>query len=258
MPPKSHRTPNSETTTGSIGPQVQGVELQQSNAVAMEQLQQHAEIKEGPAPTVEVFGFRGVRSINGEDIREMDEEDPRKVEMNDIIHQHHLLYAGHIGVSVDNGKSIYGLTPEIPEGMTAEQAIGHLYNHTMTFPGVVADDKYIFDLADKYAREKEWNTGVVKSVRPVESTVQAQLSEQLQSMAGMSAGEHGIYYSFPLKDAVDGSYFMDKPSPDGTVIDASKQANCATFPAQVGVALPEQSGNLRDYMPALEAEAKGA
>lgn len=216
-----------------------------------------AEVQVGTPPEVQLYGFRGVRTVNDQKVKDMAPEDPARLDVERITAAHHLLFAGHVGVSVDNGATIYGLTPVFPEGMEVEQGIDHLYAHSMTFPGQVANDKPVFDMADRYFKEKGWNTEVHVVKRPVSKQDQADYMQKLEAMAGMAPGAHGIYYSFPLADAKDGKFFVDTPGPDGKIIKGEDQANCATFPGQIGIELPEQSGNLRYYMPALMAEASG-
>ncbi|TNE88447.1 MAG: hypothetical protein EP330_13800 [Deltaproteobacteria bacterium] len=211
-------------------------------------------VEEGSPPQLELFGFRGVREVDGVSVKDIPEGDPRRAEIDKVRVSHHLLIAGHVGVSVDGGSTIFGLTPEFPAGMPLHAGIDALYQGAC-FPGRVADDKPIFDMADQYHREHGWNTNVVSVKRPIETDAHADLKQRLEGMAGQAPGAHGVYYSFPLKNAVDGQWFTDKPGPDGKMVKGENLANCATFPAQVGIELPEASGNLRFYMPALEAEA---
>jgi hypothetical protein len=172
--------------------------------------------------------------------------------------QDYLIFAGHIGVSIDGGSTIYGFTPVAPEGMPKEQVIAHLHNHTMTFPGQVKNDKPHFDLAARCAAEKGWDTDVTTVMRTVTTKQHAETKKKLEELAGMAPGAHGLYYSFPLSDAQQGEYFVDTPGPDGKIIRGQNQANCATFPGKIGIELPEQSGNLRFFMPALRREAAAA
>ena len=248
LPPQVQATPPQTET----GPQ-QGT--LQSNSAATQDLGLDAPATEKP-PTIELYGFRGVRSIDDQPAKDLPEEDPRKVEMNRVIAQNYLLFAGHIGVSVDGGSKIYGLTPQVPEGMDLAQAKDILHSHAATFPGRVADDKPVFDLADKYHREQAWNTKVISVQRQATPDEAAELGEQLEEMAAMQPGEHGIFYSFPNEEAQGGQWFGDKPlvGDPNQVIPAEQQANCATFPGMVGVPLPEASGNLRNYMPAMQQE----
>ena len=234
-----------------------------------------ARVQSGQAPSVELHGFRGVRSVRGKRVpryqggdwtgvsaQTMDPAKPdEKSELDEIARCHqrdHLIIAGHVGVSADDGATVYGLTPRFPEGMSPAEGIRHLYEHTMTFEGVVANDKPVFDRAKNYHANRGWDTNVVVASRPVAKKAQADLLARLQQLAGMAPGSHGIYYSFPLRDARDGQYFVDTPGPAGKVVKGENQGNCATFPGFIDVALPERSGNLRYYMQELEREASGS
>jgi len=168
----------------------------------------------------------------------------------------YLIFAGHIGVSLDGGSTIYGFTPVAPEGMPGEIVKAHLHNHTMTFPGALKDDKTHFELAEECATNRGWDTETTVVERDIDTTAAATMLQRLQELAGMQPGAHGVYYSFPLVDEEDGKWFKDTPGPDGKIIRGEAQANCATFPAHIGVELPEKSGNLRYYMPAMREEAK--
>lgn len=218
-----------------------------------------AEVKSGSAPVAELYAFRGVREVNGRNIKVFDPENPADKEELDEIQRaktlNFLIYAGHVGVSIDNGATIYGLTPEIPEGMDLAMAANHLFEHTMTFPAVVQNDKPAFDMADRYHEARGWNTKVSMYSEEITLERQAELATKLQQMAGLDAGKHGIYYSFPLRDAEQGAWFKDTPDPDGTLIRGEMQSNCATFPRFIDIPLPELSGNLVKYIPAVETRA---
>ncbi len=64
---------------------------------------------------------------------------------------------------------------------------------------------------------------------------------------------NGKSYAFPLpkEKAQDGKHFVDQKG-----VPASQQANCATFPATLGVEIPDSSGLLNTYIPALLEWAK--
>lgn len=234
-----------------------------------------AQVRAGQPPSVELHGFRGVREVRRKKVPKfqsgrwtdvtpetLDPANSRdKTDLDEIERCHAqdpLIIFGHIGVSADHGNTIYGLTPDLPEGMTGAQLQTHLRNHTMTFPGVVNNDKPVFDKARNYAASRQWNTDVVVAARQVTTGEQADTLQRLQQLAGATPGSHGIYYSFPLRNAQDGQYFVDSPGPDGKIVKGENQGNCATFPGFIDIALPERSGNLRYYMKALESEASGS
>jgi hypothetical protein len=64
----------------------------------------------------------------------------------------------------------------------------------------------------------------------------------------MNHGEHGFMYCFPTQDPdpVTGMHFPD-----------DRTGNCATFPQLAfGVDIPDNGGNLREYMPHVTEEAE--
>jgi hypothetical protein len=60
-----------------------------------------------------------------------------------------LLYAGHTGVSVDGGKTIYGFNPNPPSHVRISDVMDDLAAG-LAFPGIVRDDKSIFVAAAKH------------------------------------------------------------------------------------------------------------
>ena len=230
-------------------------------------------IERAAPPLLQLYGYSGVRKIHGRLVKEIEaefkslenaapEHTDRRAELAATLkkvdekkRKDYLIFAGHVGISVDHGTKIYGLTPLAPEGMKREQVIAHLHNHTMTFPGLVKDDKHHFDFAIECANELGWDTDVVTAMRPITTVREAEIKDELERLEGMIAGTHGIYYSFPLSDAVEGKYFVDTPGPNGKIVKGEAQAVCSTFPAKIGIELPEQSGNIRYFMPALRHEA---
>ena len=200
-----------------------------------------------PAPnaaTVELHGFRGVRSIDGRPRERWTPDEQEEVQT--ITSRDPLLEAGHIGVSVDGGAKIYGFTPEFPPGTDPQEAFNRLKAHE-AFPGVVKDDTESFRLAARQHQEKKWNTEVFVSVDLVDKPKKQEVAAKLKEMSGMAPGEHGESYSFPLKqpDAA-GNHFAGSngATPDHV-------ANCAVFPSRIGVPIPEPSGNLAKYIPEL-------
>ena len=242
------------------------------------------EVQVTAPPTLQLHGYSGVRKVNGVVVKDMEkdlnafeereksgnqlkpDERQKKTQYKTVVDdvsktkaQDYLIFAGHIGVSIDGGATIYGFTPFKPEGVTKEELVSALHAHTMTFPGQVLNDKPHFDLAQKCAAEKGWDTDVTTVSRTLTTAAHAETKKKLQDLAGMAApGAHGFYYSFPLSDAKEGQYFVDAPGPDGKIVKGANQANCATFPGKIGIEIPEQSGNLRFFMRALRQQATGA
>ncbi len=92
--------------------------------------------------TITVFAFRGDRSqaFVKRYLQALQDE------MNGIgpgpTPQDCLLYAGHTGVSIDEGARIWGSNPHAPN-LSAAQMMSDLRN-SLAFPGIVRDDTAIF------------------------------------------------------------------------------------------------------------------
>jgi len=187
-----------------------------------------------------------VRTINGRDRKAWTKDEHAQVEAIKLTEP--LLYAGHVGISFDGGRTIYGLTPDIPKGMTPEAALKTLMQDHDAYPGVVGDDTRIFRLAEQMARSKGWATEPISAVELVDKPKKLESLEKVRKMAGLKPGEHGIGYSFPLEQPNEqGSHYRDSNGFCGPAI-----ANCAAFPPMVGVPVPEPSGALKIYMPELQ------
>jgi len=212
-----------------------------------------------PAPnasTVEVHGFRGVRTVDGKYVKQpKDKPVPadqllskdEAARVNQITASVPLLWAGHIGVSLDGGSSIWGFTPSNKPGVTKEAFMQGL-RENKSFPGLVKDDKYVFDLATYYSQAAKWNTEVFVATQLVDADQKKKIEAQIGTMAkndgkGDKDG-HGKKYQFPYPEQKDGSNFEDKDT-----------ANCAIFPTMVDIPVPENTGILDTYMPALQAWA---
>jgi hypothetical protein len=60
-----------------------------------------------------------------------------------------LLYAGHTGVSIDRGKTIYGFNPDPPSNLRISDVMDDLAAG-LAFPGIVRDDTPIFAAATRH------------------------------------------------------------------------------------------------------------
>jgi hypothetical protein len=213
-----------------------------------------------PAPnvaTVEIHGFRGVRQVGERWLQppkgvqvppqqKLPAQEAARIER--ITSQYPLLKYGHIGLSLDGGKTIWGFTPAQPPDMVDAEFLAAL-GKNRDFPGLVRDDKQIFVLADNYAKNERWNTKVYVATQLVDAAKKKEIETKIAPMSandgrGEGAG-HGKSYQFPNRTAdTQGSHFKSEDT-----------ANCATFPALVGVPVPEPSGVLQNYMPKLEGWA---
>jgi hypothetical protein len=194
--------------------------------------------------TLEFYGFRGVRLVNGKRLAELSRE--QRAEVEAILETFPLLKYGHVGVSFDGGKTIYGFTPDRDShsDLTDEQFMA-LIRSNAPVPGLVKDDTEIFRLAERYQQQLGWNTEIVSSVQVVDGQRKAALQAQVNGMTekdGRGAGAgHGREYQFPYEQPRGGSNYA---SPNCR--------NCATFMDFLGLPIPEPTGLLAAYIPALK------
>ncbi|MDB4961750.1 MAG: hypothetical protein JWP01_1749 [Myxococcales bacterium] len=199
------------------------------------------------AATIELWGFSGVRKIKG---RGKDQWTKHEAEMvKRARDQEPLLFAGHIGISLDGGKTIIGFTPKPPEGMTMPEFLKSLMEHD-AFPGILGNDTPIFHKAAEAAREHGWDTEPIAAVQLVDEPKKMEIVDQAAKLSGMKPGEHGFGYSFPKRPEERTGPNDLFASSNG--FDASCVRNCGAFPEKLGVAIPEPSGNVKHYMPELE------
>ena len=199
------------------------------------------------AATIELWGFSGVRTINGRTKEHWTEKE--KAEVARARSQEPLLFAGHIGISLDGGKTIIGFTPKPPEGMTMAEFLKSLMDHD-AFPGILGNDTQIFIKAAEMARERGWNTEPISAVQLVDQAKKMEVVDEAARLSGMKPGEHGFGYSFPLRPEErkgDGENFAGSNGFPATCV-----RNCGAFPEKLGVPIPEPSGNVKLYMPELE------
>jgi hypothetical protein len=137
-----------------------------------------------------------------------------------------LIYAGHVGVSFNNGKTIFGFSPFAPD-MTNREIINALKNR-ISFPGQVLDDTAIFHLAQDLADQGYRTQVYVKSIS-VSEDIFLKIKQNVFDDLFNSPLQHKKY-SFP---GVSGCY------------------NCATWPVTNGIPIPEDTGKISYYVPAL-------
>ena len=158
-----------------------------------------------------------------------------------------LLWAGHISLSADGGKSIYGFQCVVPDGYSVDDVTKQLCDHR-PLPGLVTEDSELFATAQRMAQTEGWNTAVSVNYKLVFSHAKLQrVHAKLVELSQITDGSHGYKYCFPTQqpDPITGSHFPDE-----------RTANCATFPEMCfGIRVPTRCGNLRMYMPEVRAAA---
>jgi hypothetical protein len=215
-----------------------------AGATGTEAARDHHGLPPSNAATVELWGFRGVRKIHGR--AEADWTPEERAEVERAKNNDPLLYAGHIGISVDGGKTIIGFNPKVPADADIPEVLQNLFNHE-AYPGVVQDDTPLFDRAKQRAAKNGWNTEPVVAVELVDKPKKLEIVREVERLSNMEPGTHGLGFSFPLRQESGGEHFAGSNG-----YQASCVRNCAAFPEKVGVPIPEPSGNLKQYMPKLD------
>ena len=189
--------------------------------------------------TVELHGMRGVRRIDG---RKDDAwTNAERVEVATLTADQPLLEFGHVGVSFAGDAAIYALTPKPPPDMPVAEVKRRLKAGEI-FPGQVLNDKLVFDEGARRAAQQGWNTAPLRAIILLNPADGPKMHAQIAGQVGMEPGATEIgNYGFPPKDGA-------RPSRDTN--------NCATYPRRLGLPIPEETGNLRDYIPELERWAK--
>lgn len=172
---------------------------------------------------VRIIGFRGVGN------------DPR------YIGESGLIKAGHVGISIDGGHTIFGFRPTseaIATFSSPEAAFAHL-RARYDLPGGVYDDTVTFwraaQLAQTGARTAVWQSIIRVSVIEAD-----RIFYKLQQ--AISAGSAlGALYRYPNKRGAE--------MPPGV-------NNCATWSRELGIPILEPTGRLRQYVALLQARGE--
>ncbi len=138
-----------------------------------------------------------------------------------------LIAKGHIGLSADNGQTIYGFAPTKPNELSDKEFIFLLKRKRQVFDGQLIDYTKLFHQVaagkfNKGSRELE----LYRLKQTVDDTTFAKVLQQIEKRG------KGSKYMLPHENI---SYLPNT-------------YNCATFWGQTGVILPEKSGILRDYI----------
>mmetsp|Transcript_48793 Transcript_48793/g.113099 ORF Transcript_48793/g.113099 Transcript_48793/m.113099 type:complete len:270 (-) Transcript_48793:207-1016(-) len=192
-------------------------------------------------PIVRLFVFRGVRKIRGKKVSNLDPvaDAAAKQFMDEQCAGDVLLYTGHVGLSLDGGRQIFAWDPIWPPGVPIPQSMETL-KHEVIFPGILGDDTETFRKAMLYHLRHGWNTRVSVVKLHVTKEKLEECKAKVSELFAQKQGEHGLKYSFPLRQPTGGSkcgWFKD----DQTM-------NCASFPrAHLGLELPDISGHMVDF-----------
>jgi uncharacterized Zn-binding protein involved in type VI secretion len=139
---------------------------------------------------------------------------------------------GHVGYSLDGGKTIHGFGPDVPKSMTAFDAVQSLREGKM-YKGIITDDTPVFKaVVDNPRIGRDGAPQVVIEQKIPMTKAQYDAIAAVHKARGVEMPMDDLLYGFP--------------KPGGCTF------NCATYPSQMGIPIPETTGNMRSYMPALE------
>ena len=173
---------------------------------------------------VRIVGFQGVRAAR----------------YATALHPHEsgLIKAGHIGISLDGGQTIYGFHPT-PEAIAAfaspDDAFIYLRDGKNELPGGVYDDTAVFARAAELARQGV-PTDVWQLSIPVSAAEFARIADELQQTVAKGSAL-GIMYRLSLRRGA--------PMPEGS-------DNCATWPRNLGLPLLHVTGQIRRCLEVLK------
>jgi hypothetical protein len=144
---------------------------------------------------------------------------------------HPCLYTGHVGYSFDFGKSIFSFSPYAPN----ESMSSVIYNLKSPFhkvySGEVIRDEHFFKLASE-------STATTRSGNP---QIVYKLDIPVTRLKYASAMNHNFSRGFQT-ELPEFAYAFQ------TGVNCSAPFNCATYPASLGLPIPLDSGQIKNYI----------
>ncbi|HEM7890234.1 MULTISPECIES: PAAR domain-containing protein [Burkholderia] len=171
-------------------------------------------------PTISLFGVRGggrVSDVEGG--------------------MHPYQYTGHVGYSLDGGKTIWGFGPATGDASAAE-VFANLKG-SGSYPGMITADQDAFIAIAKNPMAARGGGGALQTVYEQKIPV---TQEQYESIL---AAHEELVARGPMDDI---RYQWPPKSGEWP----ENNYNCATFPGRLGIPIPEGTGKLQNYMPELE------
>jgi filamentous hemagglutinin len=148
-----------------------------------------------------------------------------------------LIRAGHVGFYFeDEPGRIFGFHPteQAVNAVGDDQAVINWLKRHRVLEGRLHNDTAIFHRAYELAQ-----SGALTVVWQMAIPLEDKRYDQIREQAEQWYNDNRVFmYSFPPAE----------PKAD--------RDNCATFPRKLGLPLPESTGNLREYIPALQANGE--
>ncbi|WP_218921411.1 PAAR domain-containing protein [Burkholderia sp. MSMB2157WGS] len=171
-------------------------------------------------PTISLFGVRG---------------GGRASDVEGGMHPYQ--YTGHVGYSLDGGKTIWGFGPA-----TGDASLAEVFTHLKgsgSYPGMITADQDAFIAIAKNPMAARGGGGALQTVYEQKIPV---TQEQYESIL---AAHEELVARGPMDDI---RYQWPPQSGEWP----ANHYNCATFPGRLGIPIPEGTGKLQNYMPELE------
>jgi hypothetical protein len=163
--------------------------------------------------TVTIVAYRGDRSVTLANRCD-------GLELPEATFQELILYAGHVGVSFENEPEIYGFLPTVPK-VAPTELLRRLKN-SESFPGSVSDHQQVFRFAETHGR----------IVHRLDYLYSRDRADAVRARIVKECASCSLSYSFP---------------------DGLGDCNCATWLREMGLEVPEQSGQMYYFMRAITA-----
>jgi filamentous hemagglutinin len=146
-------------------------------------------------------------------------------------HEPALVQSGHVDFAFEGDDRIFGFhpTPMAVQTIGSDQAVIEWLKALNTLPGTLQVDNTAFERAYALSQAGGRTTVWQMAIDLLESEFQQIYTQVLQ----WYTEQVEFRYSFPAETPMD------------------DRDNCATFPRRLGLPLPETSGQLRVYIPAL-------
>lgn len=183
------------------------------------------ELKEEPANPKRIYlqAFRGNRDKVYMGMFDSKLEQSRNNEGPGPTEWECLVYTGHVGVSFEALKPIYGFNPST--GDDPVHVVMENLKARKAYPGKVTDDTPAFDLGSSHGLE---------TIR-IEYVCSEEAYNKIKAAFDKEKSSTELHYSFP---------------------NGNGDCNCATWPANIGVPIPSADGNMRMYMKAMQDAPK--